>query len=150
MPFCSQCGVPVQPSDLYCAKCGGAQPRTARVPSDPLGGLSPRTAGILCYIPVIGWVAAIMVLAAEKFRENRAVRFHAFQGLYLFVAWLIVNHVIGPMFRGLYGYRVFHVERILETVLMITWIFMIVKASQEQTYSLPVIGELAERSVAEN
>ena len=29
------------------------------------------------------------------------------------------------------------------------WIFMIIKASQDEVYSLPVIGELAERSVAE-
>jgi uncharacterized membrane protein len=29
------------------------------------------------------------------------------------------------------------------------WIFMLIKASQEQVFSLPIIGELAERSIAE-
>jgi len=58
---------------------------------DPLSGISPRTASILCYIPVVGWIASIIVLAADRFRNDHRVRFHAFQGLYLFVAWLIVG-----------------------------------------------------------
>ena len=58
--------------------------------------MTPRTAAILCYIPVVGWIAAVVVLATDQFRRNRTLRFHAFQGLYLFVAWLIVSEVIGP------------------------------------------------------
>ena len=47
---------------------------------------------------MMGWVAAIIVLAADRFRHDRILRFHAFQGLYLFVAWLIADHVLGPVF----------------------------------------------------
>ena len=65
-----------------------------------LESLNPKTASILCYIPWVGWVAAIVVLASDRFRHDRAVRFHAFQGLYLFVAWLIADQVIRPMFDG--------------------------------------------------
>lgn len=108
--------------------------------------MTPRTAAILCYIPVVGWIAAIVVLAADKFRGNRAVRFHAFQGLYLFVAWLIVSEVLGPLFRPL---GVLRIDALLHAAILFMWIFMIIKASQDQVYSLPVIGELAERSVSE-
>src|SRR6266545_3098237 len=92
MPFCSKCGNQVDAADRFCARCGSPQPVTAGPqhtrPVDPLSGISSRTASILCYIPVVGWVPAIVILAAQRFRNDRAVRFHAFQGLYLFVAWL--------------------------------------------------------------
>ena len=109
--------------------------------------MSARTASILCYIPVVGWIAAIVVLAADKFRTDRNVRFHAFQGLYLFVVWLIVNEVIGPMFRPL-GSHV-RIDKLLDVAVLFLWIFMLIKTSHNETYSLPVIGELAEKSVAE-
>src|SRR5689334_5208035 len=105
MPFCSQCGTQVTDTDAYCGRCGAPQPvspRTGPRPplrtTDPLDSMNPRTASILCYIPGIGWIAAIVVLASTKFRHNRVVRFHAFQGLYLFVAWLLTEWVAHPFF----------------------------------------------------
>ena len=101
MPYCSQCGQQVGGSDAFCHQCGAAQPGGSprRPPgSDPLSQLSPRTAAILCYIPGLGWIASTIVLASDKFRSDRAVRFHAFQGLYLFVAWLLDGWVLRPMF----------------------------------------------------
>src|SRR5215472_11907489 len=104
MPFCSQCGTQVSPADIYCGRCGHAQPVSPGAPpsrsADPLTGIPPRTAAILCYVPGIGWIAAIIVLASLKFRQNRTVRFHAFQGLYLFVGWLMADWVLRPMFLG--------------------------------------------------
>lgn len=110
--------------------------------------MTGRTASILCYVPAIGWIAAIIVLASQKFRRERNVRFHAFQGLYLFVAWLIADWVLHPMFMDFRSYM--HLDTIVKAVLLAMSIFMIVKASHEEAYSLPLFGELAERSVAEN
>ena len=79
------------------------------------------------------------------------VRFHAFQGLYLFVAWLIVDWVLGPMFGfAFWGpplHRIF--PALLKAVIFGAWIFMIVKTSQDETYKLPILGDLAEKSVSE-
>ena len=148
MPFCSQCGNQVGASDTFCAKCGFRQPVEVRPPVDPLAGVTPRTASILCYVPVIGWIASIIVLATDRFRQDRRVRFHAFQGLYLFVAWLIVDWVVRPLFNGAGG-PIIRVDKILQAVLMFTWIFMLIKASHEEAYSLPIIGELAQKSASE-
>src|SRR6266851_9896692 len=145
MPYCSSCGNTVTTSDQYCAKCGSRQPGATEQATDPLSGITPRTASILCYIPGIGWIASVIVLASAKFRDHHAVRFHAFQGLYLFVAWLIVDWVLSPIFRGLPS-PVFRVDRMLNGLIIFLWIFMIIKASHEEAYSLPIIGELAERS----
>ncbi|HEY1337190.1 MAG TPA: hypothetical protein VGF59_06750 [Bryobacteraceae bacterium] len=150
MPFCHQCGNQVGPVDSYCARCGAAQP-PAGTPGgarpDPLASINPRTAAILCYIPAVGWIASIIVLAADKFRTNRVVRFHAFQGLYLFVAWLMNDWVLRPLFLLAPN---FHVHRIIEAVLLGMSIFMMVKASHNEAYALPLFGELAQRSVAES
>lgn len=146
MPYCSQCGTQVGDSDAFCSKCGTRQPSVPAGPRDPFAGINRRTASILCYIPLVGWLAAVVVLASERFRNDRVVRFHAFQGLYLFVAWLIVDQVIGPMFHLIPHV---HFGELLRAAVIGVWIFMIIKASHEEVYSLPVIGELAERSVAE-
>jgi uncharacterized membrane protein len=115
---------------------------------DPLAGLSPRTATILCYVPAIGWIAAIIVLAARKFKDNHMIRFHAFQGLYLFAAWLVVDWVVGPIVRSAPG-RHFPLDMILHGLLLAVSIFMMIKASHDEAYVLPVIGELAQRSATE-
>ncbi len=117
--------------------------------SDPLAALHPRTASVLCYVPGIGWIVSIVVLAAERFRHDRAVRFHAFQGLYLFVAWLMADWVVRPMFDVFLIQRL-QIYRIVEIVLLGMSIFMMLKAGQNETFSLPLFGELAQRSVAED
>ena len=147
--------------DQFCAKCGGPQPAsashssaTAAHPSTEfMNGISNRNASLLCYIPWVGWVAAIVVLASERFRHETQVRFHAFQGLYLFVAWLLVEWVISPAlywsdWNGGFGmHRVF--SQLLQLVILGAWIFMIVKVSHDENVKLPIIGELADRSVCE-
>jgi uncharacterized membrane protein len=148
MPFCSQCGNQVAPSDQFCAHCGARQPLAAR-PADLAASISPRTASILCYVPWVGWVAAIVVLASHRFRNERTVRFHAFQGLYLFVGWLLVQWVFKPLVIFAPGPHV-PIIMLLHLAILAVWIFMLVKTSQDETYSLPVIGELAERSLVEH
>jgi len=155
MPFCSQCGNQVSADDVFCSRCGARQPIAPKpqAPVDPLSGITPRTASILCYVPAVGWIAAIVVLASQKFRQNRAVRFHAFQGLYLFVAWLMADWVLRPivwMNWGAGGGPHVPLDTIVKAVLLAMSIFMIVKASHEEAYSLPLFGELAQRSITEN
>ena len=149
MPFCSQCGNQVGIADKFCARCGAGQPSTASGAAAPgsLESVNPKTASVLCYIPWVGWIAGIVVLASDRFRTNRAVRFHAFQGLYLFVAWLIADQVVRPMFRAIPN---LHLYGIVQAALIGASVFMMVKAAHEETYSLPLFGELAQRSVSED
>ena len=151
MPYCCQCGQTVGTGDVYCAHCGAAQPASSPV-SDYMHGISPRTASLLCYIPIVGWIVAIVVLASTRFRDNTRVRFNAFQGLYLFVTWLIVDWVLGPLFSfpRMWGpnlYRVF--PALMKAGIFAAWIVMIVKTAQDEVYKLPILGELAEKSVSE-
>jgi uncharacterized membrane protein len=152
MPFCCHCGNKTRDTDIFCGNCGSRQPVVPGKGKDFTSGISGRTASILCYIPIVGWIPAIVVLAAQRFRQNRDVRFHAFQGIYLFVAWLIVDWVIGGFPFWGHGVRIFPgfmIGGILKALIFFTWIFMLIKTSQEQIYKLPILGELADRSVAE-
>ena len=90
----------------------------------------------------------MVVLAARKFKNDKIVRFHAFQGLYLFAAWLVVQWVIRPLMSTLPD-RVIRVDHILEVVLLAVSVLMMVKASHGEHYVLPIIGELAQKSAAE-
>jgi uncharacterized membrane protein len=151
MPYCCQCGQVVGNQDVFCANCGNRQPEQKPV-TDYLHGITPRTASLLCYIPIIGWVVSIVVLASVRFRENPKVRFHAFQGLYLFVAWLIVDWVLSPLLSFPHGwgppfYRI--VPALMKVAVFGAWVFMIIKTAQDEMYKLPILGELAEKSVSE-
>jgi uncharacterized membrane protein len=156
MPFCSQCGNQVGAWDQFCYRCGARQPvstTTAPPPGapgpDPLRALSPRTASVLCYIPGVGWIASIIVLAADRFRHDQIVRFHAFQGLYLFVAWLMNAWVLRPISALMSHAMPFRLHSLVDLVLLAMSIFMMIKAAHDQAYALPLFGELAQRSVAE-
>jgi uncharacterized membrane protein len=144
MPFCTQCGQRVEAGDRFCRKCGAAQPAASGRAVE--AALSPRAASILCYVPWLGWVAALYVLASGRFRDLREVRFHAYQGLYLFVGWLIVDWVIGPWMDLMPGPD-FAIDKILQLLLIVLWIFMLVQTSQGKRHALPIFGELAERSL---
>ncbi len=87
------------------------------------------------------------MLAADRFRRDYAVRFHAFQGLYLFVAWLMDDWVLRPLLEHS---NAMPVHRVIQAILIGMSIFMMVKASHGENYQLPVIGELAQRSVVED
>ena len=156
MPYCVQCGQTVGSSDQFCSKCGtrqsGAKPGADRV-HDFWSNISHRNAAVLCYIPWVGWIAAIAVLASDQFRGEKRLRFHAFQGLYLFAAWLMVEWVFAPMLAfpvshaGFPFYR--SISQLLHLVIVGAWVFMLIKVSHDQDYHLPIIGDLADRSVSE-
>ena len=162
MPFCVQCGQTVGSSDKFCAKCGtqqagGASSAGSSAAADRVkdfwSNISHRNAALLCYIPWVGWIAAIAVLASDRFRAEKRLRFHAFQGLYLFAAWLMVEWVIAPMLAfpvSTVGFPLYRtISQILHLVIVGAWIFMLMKVSHDEDYRLPILGELADRSVSE-
>jgi uncharacterized membrane protein len=157
MPYCVQCGTAVGATDKFCGRCGAPQPASPRGPqfrSDAfIGGLTDRNAALLCYVPWLGWIASIFVLASDRFRRDRRVRFHAFQGLYLFVAWMIVDWVLVPLLSIpaiFFDHPTLGTPaRLLQLAILGAWAFMMIKVSQGEDFHLPILGEMAERSASE-
>jgi uncharacterized membrane protein len=93
----------------------------------------------------------VVFLASQKYRTNPRVRFDAFQSLYLFVAWLIVSSAAPTLlFSGVPGSGIEHAFlELIKLALFICWIYLLVKAAQEEQVRLPIIGDLAARSTTE-
>ena len=148
MPFCTSCGKEVRDADQFCGHCGYRQPVSgpSRGPAWSGPALSPRTASILCYVPWFGWIGCLYVLASDKFRLEQDSRFHAYQGLYLFVAWLLADWTLGLWVEMLPGPDI-PIDAVVKLLILGLWIFMLVKTTKGEKHSLPVFGELAERSL---
>jgi uncharacterized membrane protein len=162
MPYCCQCGNQVASADRYCGRCGTPQPAAGAQGTAPPGGFPPRdatgfwnarNAARLCYFPWLGWIACVLVLATHRFERDYEVRFNAFQGLYLFVAWLLVDWIVSPMLRltrfGFWQPMPFMGGGILHLLIFAAWIVMYFKTKRGEHYRLPILGDLAERTVAE-
>lgn len=156
MPFCTQCGSQVSPADTFCASCGSQQPGAAGGAAPKPGpqtnftdNIDDRTWKTLCYVPGLGWLASVFVLAADRFARDRTARFHAFQGLYLFVAWLVIDWGLGPAFHFGRSFRL-DIEGLVKLTLFGIGVFMMFKTWHGHLFRLPIFGELADRSLADH
>jgi uncharacterized membrane protein len=120
-------------------------------------GLDSNLAAMLCYIAnflcCIGLVLAIVLLVTEK--ENRFVKFHAVQSLFLVGLQLVVGIIVSIL--GLIvsmaldlvhmgwagGLLVLGLRLILLLIFVILWLIAGIKAYGGQWYKLPIIGEFA-------
>ena len=134
MAFCPSCGSTIEGS--YCAKCGipapGGQPAA--------GGLAENTACALCYL--FGFITGILFLVLAPYNQNKTVRFHAFQSIFLHIVFIIFWIVVGMILP-------FSVSLILSPLIglagLVLWILLMWKTYQGQKVKLPVIGDLAEK-----
>jgi uncharacterized membrane protein len=117
-------------------------------------GLAPNVAALVSYVWIP--VTSIAVLVTEK--ENRLVRFHAWQalflGLSLFALTIVLSIVIGvvTLVAGAVspyaGLLVSVVSLLLWLVIALgmlgVWVLCLMKAYRSETYKLPVVGKFAE------
>jgi len=103
----------------------------------------------LCYL--LGLLTGILFLVLEPYNKNRLIRFHAFQSIFLNIAWiatLIVLSIIGfalmPIpFLGAMLSIVLHLG--LWLGFLILCLMLMYKAYNRERWVLPVIGPLAEK-----
>jgi len=102
-------------------------------------GLSPNTAGLLCYVGI--WISGIIFFVLEQ--KNKFVRFHAAQSIVAFGTITVAGIVLGliPVVGDAFS-------TIIGIIGFIVWIIMIVKASNGEWYKLPWAGDVAEKMVA--
>jgi len=112
------------------------------------GGLQPNIAGLLCYSPV-GLICSIIWLVAEPFKNDKFIRFHSFQSLFLCGACFVlaigltILGVILSMIAGPLVLIMFPIDMVVWLGILVLCVFMMVKAYGNQTPKLPIIGEMA-------
>lgn len=120
--------------------------------------LEENVASLLCYLAT--WVTGIIFIAIEK--ENRTVKFHAWQSFLTFLPLTILGIIFGwigaPKWSyggGYWGYGHFDpgipalvwLSWIIWLIFLILWILFIVMAYQGKKFKLPIIGDIAEKRV---
>ena len=124
-------------------------------------GLDPNLGAALCYwanfLCCAGLVLAIVFLVTEK--ENRFVKFHAVQSLFLIatqiavgivvgILGLIVSMVLDMVNLSFVGWLlVLCLRFLLFFIFIVIWIIAGIKAYGGQSYKLPLIGEFAWKTV---
>ena len=116
-------------------------------------GVAPNVAGALSYF--LGPITGVIFVLLEK--NDRFVRFHAFQSILLSGAWIafwiafdIVSIILGQI--PLLGLLAVLFGLLLSLVLglggLILWIALMISAYQGKSWKLPIIGVMAERYAA--
>jgi uncharacterized membrane protein len=161
MAFCAKCGAQLNAGSGFCAACGTAvsgqnvttTSGAAAAPAQssagaPSAGMTNNVAACLSYL--VGWVTGLIFLVIEPYKNDRFVRFHAFQSIFLSIAvfalWigaLILSTILGFITHGL-GFF------IMGPLMMLVWLGVVVavvicmiKAYGNQQFKLPIIGDLA-------
>ena len=143
---CASCGKEMGDDAAFCPACGkavagataGPDGRSAGNPGAQGTGLESNLAAALSYL----WITAIVFLLLAPYNRDRFVRFHAFQALFL-------------GFASIGGHVVLSLIPILGWTLMPLWSLVVlvfaviaaIKAYQNETWSIPVIGTYAEKQV---
>jgi len=99
-------------------------------------GLQENVAGLLCYI--LGWITGIIFLMIEK--DNKIVRFHAWQSIFVFGALTILGFIFGwiPVIGSI-------VTWLIGVVSFILWVVLMYKAYKGVMYKIPWAGNQAEK-----
>lgn len=163
MAFCSKCGTQVSDEAKFCPSCGsalGAQNASnaqynsfnaklralsdtadTTAEFDPADIQQNKVMGILAYL---SWLVLIPILAAPK---SRFARYHANQGLVLFIleiAWWIVRRILSAILYAI-SWRLGFISTILGLVniaFLVLAILGIVNVANGRAKELPVIGKI--------
>jgi uncharacterized membrane protein len=130
---CPHCGTVMPVSAEFCPGCGWSM-----TPIPPV----ERAVAAAAYLT---FVAGAVILFLPAFRNNRFVRFHAWQSVLLWgvffvltAAALLLSNVAAVMVFLLFGILV-------ALAMLFLWIVLTLKAWQGERFELPLFGILAER-----
>ena len=146
MSFCPACGSALD--GRFCPKCGNAAgfPGAAALAAAPAAsaGLTENAVGALCYLG--GLVTGIIFLVIAPYNQNPRIKFHAFQSILLNLVWVLAWFIMIPL--GMILPLGFSLLLSLFSLLLsgggfLLWLFLMWKAYQGETLSLPVIGDIA-------
>ncbi len=157
---CTRCGAQLTDNRGFCQKCGQAAGTGAGMVGQPAavgGGIVPgaqasattslqlNIAGLLCYI--LGFFTGIFFLVAEPYKRDPFVRFHAYQSIFLSVAWIVLHFAFGIMLSFLpwaLWSLISMISSLVSLALFLVVLLLMFKAYNNDRFKLPVIGDLAE------
>jgi uncharacterized membrane protein len=117
-------------------------------PAVPGTAMASNVAGLLCYI--LGFITGIIFLVIEPYKNDKFVRFHAFQSIFfnvaLIVFWIaysILASILTLVSVGILGLVMAGLGLLISLAAFAYWIFLMYKAYNNELYKIPFIGDLA-------
>jgi len=131
--MCPHCETVMPVNAAFCPGCGWSM-----TPLPP----AERALAVVAYLPL---VPPGVLLLLPVFRNNRFVRFHAWQSILLWgvffvltIAALFLSNVAAAMLFLLFGL-------LISLAMLFLWIVLSLKAWRGERFELPLFGDLAER-----
>jgi uncharacterized membrane protein len=163
MAFCPNCGTQV--AGAFCQNCGttmagGSSPSGGPTPGGPTPGgatpgyaspqplattstgMSENVAGALCYLVTV--ITGIIFLLIAPYNQNKFIRFHAFQSIFFFVAYIAVWILVGILAAVTHGIGIL-LYPIIGLGFFVLWLYLMFSAYNNKRIKLPLIGDLAEK-----
>ena len=110
--------------------------------------MSSNTAALLTY--VLGFITGVIFLVIEPYKNDKFVRFHAFQSIFLSALWIGFRILWGYIVMGMIWNPFSDLWRLLGLISMLIslgflacFLFLMYKAYNHETFKLPIIGDLA-------
>jgi uncharacterized membrane protein len=98
----------------------------------------------------LGFITGIIFLVIEPYKNDKFVRFHAFQSIFFnvalivfWIAYMIVASILGFISLGIIAMLMGLVWLLLMLAILAYWIFLMYKAYNNELYKIPFIGDLA-------
>ncbi len=121
------------PNAAFCPECGWSMTPIA---------VRDRAAAAIAYF---AFLPAAVLLMVPSFRNNRFVRFHAWQSILLWGTFLILT-MIALLLSNVAAAMLFLLFGILASLAMLfLWIVLSIKAWEGERFELPLFGKLAGR-----
>jgi uncharacterized membrane protein len=167
MSFCQTCGSSLPDGSAACPACGASQgvaassttpgaipgsypsPAPVVAPAAAAGsGLTPNVAGALAYL--LGVITGVLFLVIDPFKNDRFVRFHAFQSIFVTLAWFvfwilwqIVYWTLTAISHGIFFLILAPISLLIAVAWFCLWVYLMYSAYQGKTFQVPIVGPLA-------
>ena len=163
MAFCPNCGASA--TGRFCPNCGadvslgsapgasGAAPgfvppsaAPGYVPPSQVAapGLTENVASALCY--VLGFITGIIFLVLTPYNQNRLIRFHAWQSIFLWVAIVAIDIAMSMVMTLLHLWLILpFILTLFHLAVFLGWLYLMYVTYNGKKIVLPVVGPLAQK-----
>ena len=165
MALCPKCGSQVADGVKICGACGSSIWPETNIPATPpsppspgpttgSGGIPANIAAMLTYLPLclIGLVCAILFgFVLEPYKQNRLIRFHAWQSLALhgvvfafWIAWTIFSMILTAIIH-FFAIITLPISMLIGLGVLVLMVILMVKVYGGEKVKLPIIGDWADK-----
>jgi uncharacterized membrane protein len=106
-----------------------------------------NVAGLLAYI--LWFITGIIFLVIEPYKNDKFVRFHAFQSIFFsaavtafWIAYSILASIMSFVTLGILAMAMGLVGHLIWLAILAYWILLMYKAYKNELYKIPFIGDL--------